>query len=149
MSLKADELELQLSRIFEIAIHWGALLLLDETDVYLERRSTADLVRNGLVSVFLRKLEYCQGIMFMTTNRASEFDEAILSRIHLMLRYEDLDTDAKTGIWGNFLQRARTPHGEALISKKDFERLKSTKFNGRQVSLRFLFSKQLHADMPL
>ena len=74
--------------------HWNAILLLDEADVFLEQCSTQDLVRNGLVSVFLRKLEYCQAIMFMTTNRASQFDEAVLSRIHLMLRYENLGTDA-------------------------------------------------------
>jgi hypothetical protein len=29
--------------------------------------------------------------MFLTTNRVSEFDKAILTRIHLMLRYNDLD----------------------------------------------------------
>ena len=28
--------------------------------------------------------------MFLTTNRMSEFDEAILSRIHLKLKYDDL-----------------------------------------------------------
>ena len=80
----------QLSQIFQMASHWGAILLLDEADVFLERRSSKDLVRNGLVSIFFRKLEYCKGIMFLTTNRVSEFDEAILTRIHLMLRYDDL-----------------------------------------------------------
>jgi SpoVK/Ycf46/Vps4 family AAA+-type ATPase len=84
-------MESQLSQIFQIASHWGAILLLDEADVFLERRSSQDLVRNGLVSVFLRKLEYCEGIMFLTTNRVSEFDEAILTRVHLMLRYDHLN----------------------------------------------------------
>jgi hypothetical protein len=53
-------LEGQLSLIFQVASHWGAVILLDEADVYLERRSPQDIVRNGLVSVFLRKLEYCE-----------------------------------------------------------------------------------------
>ena len=77
---------------------WGAILLLDEADVFLERRSSQDLVRNGLVSVFLRKLEYCEGVMFLTTNRVAQFDEAILTRIHLMLRYDDLNQAARTTI---------------------------------------------------
>jgi hypothetical protein len=37
--------------------HWNALLPLDEADVFLEKRSSQDILRNGLVAVFLRKLE--------------------------------------------------------------------------------------------
>jgi hypothetical protein len=55
-----------------------------------ESRLLSDLTRNGLVSVFLRKLEYYEGILFLMINRAAQFDEAILSRIHLLMRYEDL-----------------------------------------------------------
>src|SRR5947209_13067530 len=86
----AGRLEGQLSKIFQVAKHWNAILLLDEADVYLEQRAPQDLVRNGLVSVFLRTMEYCQGVMFLTTNRASLFDPAALSRIHIKLKYDDL-----------------------------------------------------------
>jgi hypothetical protein len=71
----------------------------------------------------------------MTTNRASEFDEAALSRIHLMLRYEDLGREAKSWVWRNFLKKAETSQGGVVVSKKEFERLISPKFNGRQVRL--------------
>jgi SpoVK/Ycf46/Vps4 family AAA+-type ATPase len=81
--------------ISQIAGHWNAILLLDEADVFLERRSSHEIIRNGLVSVFLRKLEYLEGIMFLTTNRVSEFDEAILTRIHLMLRFDELNSNAR------------------------------------------------------
>jgi hypothetical protein len=42
--------------------------------------------------------------MFLTTNRVSQFDEAILTRIHLMLRYDKLDQASqkfvnKVGKW--------------------------------------------------
>lgn len=108
---------------------------MDEADVFLAKRSLGDVYRNGLVSVFLRRLEYCEGILFLTTNRVSEFDEAVLSRIHLMLRYDELNGDAKRDVWGHFLERACTAHGAAKISKADFDRLVRSKFNGRQVSL--------------
>jgi SpoVK/Ycf46/Vps4 family AAA+-type ATPase len=136
LSTKAAELEAQLCRIFQIASHWGAVLLLDEADVYLEQRSTQDLVRNGLVSVFLRKLEYCEGIMFLTTNRVPQFDEAILSRIHLTLRYDDLDKKTRERIWTQFLVRTRTAQGATTISLAVLKRLVAYEFNGRQV--RFL-----------
>ena len=85
LSSDAAKLEKQLSVIFELADHWNALLLLDEADVFLRKRDT-DHTHNSLVSVFLRKLEYYQGIMLLTTNRVRDFDDAIQSRIHLALR---------------------------------------------------------------
>ena len=96
-------LETQLSRILDIAHVWGAVLLLDEADIFLERRSVHDLQRNALVSIFLRLLEYFQGILFLTTNRVETFDEAFQSRIHIALRYNDLDKKARRVIWKTFL----------------------------------------------
>ncbi len=128
-------MEVQLSRVFQTANHWNALILLDEADVYTERRSQHDVGRNKLVSVFLRKLEYCDGIMFLTTNRVSDFDEAILSRIHLMLKYHELGVGVRSQIWEHMLHRAHTSQGGAVVARKEMERLATTAFNGRQVSL--------------
>ena len=128
-------MEVQLSRVFQTANNWNALILLDEADVYLEQRSMKDVGRNKLVSVFLRKLEYCDGIMFLTTNRVSNFDEAILSRIHLMLKYHELGAGVRSQIWRLMLHRAHTSQGGAVIARKEMERLATTEFNGRQVGL--------------
>ena len=133
-------MEIQLSRVFQTASHWKALILLDEADVYMERRSVQDVSRNKLVSVFLRKLEYCEGIMFLTTNRVSDFDEAILSSIHLMLKYDELGSDARSQIWKLFLHRANTSQGVAVVARKELEHLATTKFNGRQVGLLYITS---------
>lgn len=62
-------LEGELQKILDIAHAWGAVLLLDEADVFLEKRTIQDIHRNALVSIFLRLLEYFQGIIFLTTNR--------------------------------------------------------------------------------
>ncbi|KAK3934407.1 hypothetical protein QBC46DRAFT_399876 [Diplogelasinospora grovesii] len=131
----AGLLEAQLSLIFEIAQRWGAIVLLDEADVYLEQRSSRDLGRNGLVSVFLRKMEFCEAIMFLTTNRVTEFDEAILSRVHLAMKYANLDRDRRKLIWKIFLDRASNSHGKADISDKELDKLVRIEFNGRQVWL--------------
>lgn len=45
------------------------VVLLDESEVFLEERTQADLERNALVSVFLRALEYYDGILILTSNR--------------------------------------------------------------------------------
>lgn len=45
--------------------------------------------------VFLRLMEYYSGVLFLTTNRVGDFDEAFTSRIHVSLYYRALD-DVKT-----------------------------------------------------
>lgn len=57
LGLTPTEVEANLARILEMTTKWKAVLLLDEADVYLEKRSTKDLERNKLVSIFLRLLE--------------------------------------------------------------------------------------------
>jgi hypothetical protein len=44
------EIEKQLSKWFGLAEKWGAVMLIDEADVYLERRQITDLKRNSMVS---------------------------------------------------------------------------------------------------
>ena len=43
-------IEKSLTDYFKMARSWGAVLLIDEADVFMERRTTADLVRNSLVA---------------------------------------------------------------------------------------------------
>lgn len=83
LSAHAKELEVQLTSIFRVASDWKAVLLLDDADVYLQRRNGLQLERNRLVATFLRTLEYYSGIFFLTTNMLDNFDEAILDRIQL------------------------------------------------------------------
>lgn len=42
--------ELNLTKHFKTAKSWGAILLIDEADVFMERRSVSDLIRNSLVA---------------------------------------------------------------------------------------------------
>ncbi|KAK8137127.1 hypothetical protein PG984_005067 [Apiospora sp. TS-2023a] len=87
----ARDVEAELEKNFALASRWGCILLLDEADVFLSARERKDFERNGLVAVFLRMLEYYTGILFLTTNRIGDFDEAFASRIHMSLYYPELD----------------------------------------------------------
>lgn len=60
--------------------HWRALVLLDEADVFVQERSLNHNV-NGLVSVFLRRLEYFQGVMFLTTIRVASCTSPCVSNV--------------------------------------------------------------------
>ncbi|KAF2643577.1 hypothetical protein P280DRAFT_478331 [Massarina eburnea CBS 473.64] len=95
VEVHSDEVELNLIYHFHRAKSWGAVLLIDEADVFLERRSTADLTRNSLVAGFLRALEWYEGIIFLTTNRVDTFGDAFISRIHVQLYYPDFDDEGR------------------------------------------------------
>ncbi|KAI0167966.1 aaa family ATPase [Pestalotiopsis sp. NC0098] len=105
---KAEEVEKYLESVLMLGKVWECVVLLDEADVFLEKRLLHDLDRNALVSVFLRVLEYYDGILILTSNRVGTFDEAFKSRIQLSLRYRDLDRDQREKIWANFITRLET-----------------------------------------
>lgn len=46
----AIEIEESLELVLELASKWNAILLLDECDIFLEARTTADIRRNRLIS---------------------------------------------------------------------------------------------------
>ncbi|CAN9458042.1 unnamed protein product [Alternaria alternata] len=101
----AEDMELRLSDVLELCSEWNAIIVLEEADVFLEQRSTSDLVRNSMVCVMLRLMEYHSGILFLTTNRVRNLDPAFESKITLALRYDHLTPEARAQIWSNLLKR--------------------------------------------
>ncbi|KZF22636.1 hypothetical protein L228DRAFT_131240 [Xylona heveae TC161] len=126
-------LEQQLENIFKISKHFNAVLLLDEADAFMEQRTSYHDTHNRLVTVFLRKLEYYQGILFLTTNRMIQFDEAIMSRIHLTIKYEDLTREFRREIWEHSLSKAHTVQGPAVVKLDELQQLDNIRLNGREI----------------
>jgi len=46
----AEEFDMHLSMFFRLGESWGAIVLIDEADIYFEERNKNELERNGLVS---------------------------------------------------------------------------------------------------
>ncbi|KAH7040780.1 P-loop containing nucleoside triphosphate hydrolase protein [Microdochium trichocladiopsis] len=126
----SSSLDAELTKIMDMTSTWRAVLLIDEADIFLERRSLHDLHRNAMVSVFLRVLEYYSGILFLTTNRVNTFDEAFKSRIHIPIRYTDLSVESRATIWRNFCKRVP---GGVDIDDKGIAKLAEHELNGRQI----------------
>ncbi|KAJ6587943.1 P-loop containing nucleoside triphosphate hydrolase protein [Mycena capillaripes] len=128
------DLAKKLGQIFSFVPVWGAVVLIDEADVFLEKRGTASIERNAIVSIFLRQLEYFQGILFLTSNRVKHFDPAFHSRIHLSLHYKALSMAEKEQLWRGFLEKTRT-HGAGFWepSARELQKLSRRKLNGRQI----------------
>ncbi|KAJ6037117.1 hypothetical protein N7540_001396 [Penicillium herquei] len=134
---KAEQVEKYLESVLYLGRIWGCVVLLDEADVFLEQRSLEDLERNALVSVFLRVLEYYDGILVLTSNRVGTFDEAFRSRIQLALHYPTLGPPQRFRIWQTFIDKLSSMSTEEQIDIDDLRDnlhlLKEEKMNGRQI----------------
>ena len=133
-----DQLEDRLEEIFDYAITWGAILLLDEADIFLQDRDMISLERNALVSIFLRTLDYFSGILFLTTNRVTTFDQAFQSRIHVTLGVPALDQKRRIQVWDIFVddlaaKSAIQPAQHKLLRQLVREQWSKQRLNGRQI----------------
>ncbi len=87
-----------LTGILRRAVRWDAILLLDEADVYIRCRDN-DLEHNAIVAEFLRTLEYFNGLLFMTTNRIDDVDDAIRSRCIATIEYSTPQKPDAIRLW--------------------------------------------------
>ncbi|KAK5956794.1 hypothetical protein OHC33_002282 [Knufia fluminis] len=131
LGIQPKEVEDNLNKALMLAVAWNAILLIDEADVFLEQRSTQDLQRNCLVSLFLRTLEYYEGILFLTTNRITTFDPAFKSRVHLALKYNALNAASRKELFVNFI--SRTSKNPPVFDDGILDRLAAVDINGRQI----------------
>ncbi|KAG9228841.1 hypothetical protein BJ875DRAFT_476478 [Amylocarpus encephaloides] len=144
----AKEAEETLEGFCDLAYRWRCVLLLDEADVFLAKREKGDIVRNSLVSVFLRVLDYYSGVIILTTNRVGEFDEAFRSRIHISLYYPKLDRLSTKNVWENNIARVKNGDLDIDIEEGKIRRFyerhweenipyPSRAWNGRQIKNAF------------
>lgn len=98
LGIHSVDVEKNLAAILKRAQRWGAVLLLDEADVYIRRRGN-DIDHNAVVAAFLRTLEYFGGLLFMTTNRSQDVDDAIASRCIATIMYEAPKAEDAKRIW--------------------------------------------------
>lgn len=84
--------------------------------------------------VLLRVLEYYHGILFLTTNRVKTFDEAFQSRVHIAIKFEELQVREREAIWNMWLDQL----DESTANVRDIkemvqEDLAAAPLNGRQI----------------
>jgi hypothetical protein len=116
LGLNVAAMETALKGVLTRAQRWGAVMLIDEADVYIKRRDD-DMTMNAVVGVFLRVLEYFNGLLFLTTNRVDDIDEAIVSRCIAMIKFYPPDTAARAKIWRVMTQQFGLEVDAALIDQ--------------------------------
>ena len=85
------ETEKNLARVFETAQKKGAVLLLDEADALLGKRSEVkdshDRYANIEVSYLLNKVETYRGLVILTSNRKVDLDPNVMCRVKYLLEF--------------------------------------------------------------
>lgn len=122
------EVEEKLSSALSLVESWGANILIDEADVFLEKRDNLNLKRNAVVSIFLKTLEKYNGKMFLTTNRITEIDEAFASRITMIFEYNELNECDRFEVFSNLLKKAKID-----LPIDDIATLSKLELNGREI----------------
>lgn len=130
----SESVQKKLNEVLEITEAWGAVLLLDEADVFLAKRDDANLTRHAITSIFLRQLEYYQGIMLLTTDRMDSIDGAFQSRLRFCFEYTELSIAAREQIFHSFLEKIKAAGGHVVdVSDEDVRELSKLPLNGRQI----------------
>lgn len=122
--------------VFNFGKKWGCVVLLDESNAFLEQRGLRDLYKNVLVSSFLPRCEYYKGTLALIDNRVGKLDESFSSRIQFAMYYPDLNQFQRRRIWETFFNRLESFKDESteiLDLRAHLEELSLLKMNGREI----------------
>ncbi|MCB5190201.1 AAA family ATPase [Methylobacillus arboreus] len=111
-----EQINKNLQKIFMQAKRWNCVLLLDEADIFVMQRA-ANIEQNAIVAEFLRTLEYFDGLLFMTTNRPDDIDDAIISRCAAIIDYPIPGPEASVAIWRVMAAQYQAGLDDALIAE--------------------------------
>jgi hypothetical protein len=84
-------------------------------------------------------MEYYRGILFLTTNRIGHIDDAIMSRVHLVLKYDRLDNNARRTIWTQFMDKLEEDGATFTVDRRakkyllEVSESELTSWNGREI----------------
>lgn len=116
LGVTPEKLEDALLQVFERARRWDAVMLLDEADVYVHERGN-NMAQNAIVGVFLRVLEYQGTVLFLTSNRPEDVDDAIASRCIARLYYTPPSPADAQRIWHVLADNAKLKISDGVIAR--------------------------------
>lgn len=142
-----QSVEKELKVVLQRSERWGAILLIDEADVYIHARND-DIEQNAIVGVFLRVLEYYRGVLFMTTNRGTIVDDAIISRLTARFRYEVPDINDQRKLWRILADQNNIKLADAEI---EIIILRMQRLSGRDIKnlLKLAFVSEIRTGNPV
>lgn len=97
------ETEKHLEEIFYLAYKHHCILFFDEADVLFTKRTSVqqanDKYANISTAYLLQKIENFDGIVILATNLISNFDDAFLRRINMIIKFEASDKEDRENMY--------------------------------------------------
>lgn len=134
--------EKNIDRVFADATRSGAVLLIDEAEALLGKRSEVkdahDRYANIEVAYLLQRMEAYEGLAILTTNLRQNLDSAFLRRLRFLLEFPRPDVEAREEIWRHCLPRESHVLDSAAF-RQLARRIDLTGGHIRQITLRAAF----------
>ncbi len=123
LSKWVGETEKNLGRVFDAAEVGHVLLLFDEADALMAKRSADvksanDRYANMETNYILQRLEQFQGVAILTSNLESALDPAMARRISFELRFPFPDVEQRAELW-----RRMMPSEAPIVGEIDYKML--------------------------
>ena len=104
---------------FDRARAWKCVLLLEHAVTAFQGRSREyNSLQNAIVVLFLRLIEFSEGILILTTDRVGVLDDRIRSAISLAVEFKGPGFEQRLGIWRSFIGEIDFP-GTTLFRDDD------------------------------
>ncbi|KAI9761081.1 MAG: bck1-like resistance to osmotic shock [Chaenotheca gracillima] len=130
-SSSANEMSIKLRELFDYALRWKAVVLLNDADVFLEKRGPddTDVAKERMTSIFAQEIKHFDGLLFLITSRLTSFDEEIHSAIQSTAVFNHLHKDSRALIWKGMLDEwLGSGHSKSELGEL-YERCESYEFN--------------------
>ena len=126
------ETEKNLARVFSFVEELDVILLLDEGDALLTRRtdvgSANDRYANLETNYLLQRLESFEGILIVTTNANDRIDSAFQRRMDTVVEFAAPDAEERRRIWNLHL-----PENNEILQNRFDEIIQRCKLTGGQI----------------
>ncbi|KAI8184267.1 Bifunctional solanapyrone synthase [Colletotrichum sp. SAR 10_75] len=98
LSFDPSSLKKQLSDHFILGRRWGAIMLIDEADMFMPKGQSLTPAQNATVTAFVRLLRTYDGLLFLIST-SEDIDDVVYDQIHATIKYVNPDESQRTNIW--------------------------------------------------
>ncbi|KAI8211860.1 hypothetical protein K4K53_008743 [Colletotrichum sp. SAR 10_77] len=98
LSFDPSSLKKQMSDHFILGRRWGAILLIDEADMFMAKGQSLTTAQNATVTAFVRMLHTYDGLLFLIST-SEDIDDVFYDQIHATIKYVNPDESQRTNIW--------------------------------------------------
>lgn len=83
-------------------------------------------------------MEYFKGLLFLTTNRVGQIDDAFISRVHVAIGYQSLNEETGRKVWNGFFRKLVCDRAGKIQITPDAKKwvldtTNETQLNGRDI----------------